>query len=148
MRELSFGRVISAALIGAALAFAVVIGVFAHHALAATRAQDVPTSPAVAAAFADAGPEWIRHMDLPVRRLALRSAEEYGSGNYLFVFDVYSWFGIGSGYMTRGTAGGGGLLSDGGFAGIAQTASDSGLQDTRSAWVQAHGPGRVVAPAP
>jgi hypothetical protein len=81
VRELTFGRVISAFLTGAALA--VVLGLFAYHALAATRAQDVPTSPAVAAAFADAGPEWIRHMDLPVRRLALKSAEEDGTGNYL-----------------------------------------------------------------
>jgi hypothetical protein len=90
-------------------------------------------------------------VDLPVHRLALSSAEEYGSGNYLFVFDVYSWYGIGSGYVTHGEGtgcGGGGLIRDGGLAGIGENASDQGLEETRAGCARAHGPGRIVAPLP
>jgi hypothetical protein len=148
VRELTFGRVISAALVGASLVCAILLGVFAYHVVAAQRAHDVPTSPTMAAVFAEALRGWIARVDLPVRRLALSSAEEYGSGNYIFVFEVYSWFGIGSGYVTYGDAGGGGVLRDGGFAGIGEHASESGLQQTRAAWMRTYGPGRLVAPAP
>jgi hypothetical protein len=136
----------------AALLVCAVVGVLVYHAVAADRAQDVPASPAVVGAFEEAGRSWQSHMDLPVRRLALLSAEEYGSGVYLFVFDVYHWFGIGSGYMTYGPegrgCGGGGLTRNGGFAGIGDVASpDDVLSETRLQCTQAYGPGRVAAPA-
>jgi hypothetical protein len=144
-------RFIGAAALIAALGCAVVVGVLGYHAVAASRASDAPTTAAVRAAFADAGRGWRSQVDLPVHRLALSSAEEYGSGNYLFVFDVYSWYGIGSGYMTHGEGtgcGGGGLIRDGGLAGIGENASDQGLEETRASCARAHGPGRVLAPAP
>lgn len=128
-------------------------GVLGYHAVAASRASDAPTTAAVSAAFAEAGRGWRRHIDLPVHRLALTSADEYGSGIYLFVFDVYGWYGIRSGYVTHGSegtacAGGGGLLRHGGFAGIGENAADSALQDARAQCTRADGPGRLVAPAP
>jgi hypothetical protein len=142
-------------LVGALVACAAVVGILGYHAVAARRASDAPTSAAVRTAFAEAASGWRRHMDLPIHRLALSSAEEYGSGNYLFVFDVYSWYGIGSGYVTHGEGtgcgGGGGLIRDGGFAGIGENApsdSDSLLAEARAQCTQAHGPGRLVAPAP
>jgi hypothetical protein len=137
------------------VACAAVVGVFAYHAAAADRASDAPTSAAVRAAFAEAGRSWRSHIDLPVHRLALTSAEQYGSGNYLFVFDAYFWFGIGSGYVTHGggtgCGGSGGLIRDGGVAGIGEHAapdSDSMLAEARAQCARAHGPGRLVAPAP
>jgi hypothetical protein len=144
-------RIAGTALVGAVVASAFVVGILAYHAAAASRASDAATTAVARAAFAEAAGSWRRHIDLPVHRLALTSAEEYGSGNYLFAFDVYGWFGIGSGYVTygEGTAcGGGGLIRDGGFAGIGENASDSGLQETRAQCARAHGPGRLVAPAP
>jgi hypothetical protein len=144
------GRIVIATLAGASILGAVVLGVFVYHAVAASRAQDAGTSPAVKAAFEEAARGWRSHMDRPDHRLALTSAEEYGSGNYLFVFDVYNWFGIGSGYATYGpetrTCGGGGILRHGGFAGIGAIASDDGLRDTRATCARDYGPGRVVAP--
>jgi hypothetical protein len=146
-REITIGRLIIASAVGASLTCAVVLGVFAYHAVLATRADDPRMSEAVKTAFVKSSSDWIVHVDLPVRRVVLSSAEEFGSGNYLFVFDVYSWFGIGSGYATYGTAAGGGVLRDGGFAGIGEHASDSEFRVTRAAWSQAYGPGRLVAPA-
>lgn len=150
------GRIIWAALLVAVVGCAGAVGVLGYHAVAANRASDAPTTAAVRAAFAEAGRGWRSHIDLPVHRLALSSAEKYGSGNYLFVFDVYSWYGIGSGYVTHGPegtacAGSGGLLSDGGFAGIGENAASDGdtlLAEARAQCARAHGPGRVVAPAP
>jgi hypothetical protein len=141
---------IIATLAGASILGAVVLGVYAYHAVAASRAQDAATSPAVTAAFEEAARGWRSHMDVPDHRLVLTSAEEYGSGNYLFVFDVYNWFGIGSGYVTYGpeirTCGGGGILRHGGFAGIGEIASDDGLRETRATCARDYGTGRVVAP--
>ena len=140
-------RIIRTVLVGALVPCVVVLGILAYHAAAASRATDARTTETVRAAFVQAASGWRRHIDLPVQRLALSSAEEYGSGNYIFVFDVYSWYGIGSGYVTHGDAGGG-LIRDGGFAGIGEQGSDSGLQETRAAWTRTYGPGRLVAPIP
>lgn len=140
-------RVITAALAFGAVVSAIVLGVFAYYAVAAARAHDVPTSAAVNAAFAEAGRGWVRHTDIPVHRLALSSAEEFGSGSYLFVFDVYTWLGIGSGYVAQG-CGGGGIVRYGGFAGIGDIASETALEDARAQCIRAYGPGRPVAPAP
>jgi hypothetical protein len=144
------GRIILTALAGGAILCAVLLSVFAFHAIAASRAQDAPATPALAAAFEEAGRGWRSHMDLPVHRLVLASAEEYGTGNYVFMFDVYHWFGIGSGYVTYGpetrTCGGGGMLRNGGFAGIGEVASDDGLRESRAACADDYGPGRIVAP--
>lgn len=85
-------------------------------------------------------------MDIPVHRLALSSAEEYGSGNYLFVFDVYAWLGIGSGYVAP-SCGGGGIVRYGGLAGIGDNYAPTGLEDARAQCSRAHGAGRLVAPA-
>jgi hypothetical protein len=151
VNKFTVGWMLGVALLVALVACAAVVGVLGYHAVAAGRASDSPTSAAVRAAFAEAAPGWRSHIDLPVHRLALTSAEEFGSGNYLFVFDVYSWFGIGSGYVTHGVGiacGGGGLVRDGGFAGIGENASDSGLRDTRAQCTRAYGPGRPVGPAP
>jgi hypothetical protein len=146
---------IGAAFLVAALGSASAVGVLGYNAFAASRASDAPTSAAVRAAFAEAGRSWRSHIDLPVHRLALTSAEEYGSGNYLFVFDAYFWYGIGSGYVTdgggTGCGGSGGLMRDGGVAGIGEHAasdSDSMLAEARAQCARAHGPGRIVAPAP
>jgi hypothetical protein len=149
--------VIRAALVGALLvsAFVVVtvVGVFAYHSDAATRAQDAPADAAVTSAFEEAERQWRRNVDWPpVHRLVLTSAEEYGTGIYLFVFNIYSWFGIGSGYVTHGpemrtACGGGGMVRDGGFAGIAERRSDTGLLETRAGCTRTYGSGRVVAPA-
>ena len=142
-------RSILAALIAASLFCAVVFGVMAYHAIAASRAQDAPAPAAVRAAFDDAARSWRSHIDLPVHRVVLAYAEEYGSGTYVFVFDVYTWFGIGSGYVTWGpetrTCGGGGLIRDGGFAGFGGIASDDGLRETRVTCTQRYGPGRLVS---
>ena len=151
---LTLGRFVGAALLVALVGCAVVVGVLGYHAVAANRASDAPTTAAVLSAFADAGRGWRSHIDLPVHRLALTSAEEYGSGNYLFVFDAYFWYGIGSGYVTHGEGtgcGGGGLMRDGGLAGIGEHAAsdfDSVLAETRAQCARAYGPGRLVAPAP
>jgi hypothetical protein len=147
-------RIIRAAVVAVLLALAtvvvLVVGVFAYHSDAAGRAQDAPADPAVTAAFKDAERTWRRHIDLPVHRLVLTSAEEYGAGNYVFVFDFYTWFGIGSGWATHGsetrTCGGGGMMSDGGFAGFGEVGSEGGLRDTRATCARDYGPGRVVAP--
>lgn len=146
---------IGAAFLVAAIGCAAVIGVLVYHAIAANRASDAPATAAVRAAFAEGARSWRSNMDLPIHRLTLSSAEEYGSSNYLFVFDVYSWYGIGSGYVAHGTDGsacsGGGLMRDGGFAGIGENAasdSDSRLAEARAQCTRAHGPGRLVAPAP
>jgi hypothetical protein len=137
---------------------AVVVGVFAYHSDAANRAQDAPAEAAVTAAFEEAERSWRMNIDWPpVHRLVLTSAEEYGTGIYLFVFDIYYWFGIGSGYMTfgpespgtqtRATAcSDGGVVRDGGFAGVAERASDGGLLETRAGCKRVYGAGRVVAP--
>ena len=142
------GRILVVALVAASFVCAVVLGVIAYHAIAASRAQDAPAPPAVHVAFEDAGRSWRSHIDLPVHRVVLASAEEYGNGTYLFVFDVYTWFGVGSGYVTAGpetrTCGGGGLTRDGGFAGFGGIASDDGLKETRANCTQAYGPGRVI----
>lgn len=160
-RLLLVHRMIRAVLVGAALVCAVVVvvvvGVLAYHSAAAGRAQDAPAEAAVTAAFEEAETRWRSHIDWPVHRLVLTSAEEYGTGIYLFVFDVYSWFGIGSGYVThcpepdgadvRVTAcSGGGIVRDGGFAGIGERVSAEGLLETRAEWTRAYGSGRVVAP--
>ena len=142
---------IRAALVIAALAGAVGIGILVYHAGAADRARDVPADPTVFAAFEEAGRRWRSHMDMPVRRLVLTSAEQYAGENYLFVFDAYAWFGIGSGFMTSGPektrcSGSGGLIRDGGFAGIGEFVEPSNLTDQRSECTAAYGPGRVVAP--
>ncbi len=150
--QITVGRIIWAALFVASVGFAGVIGVLGYHAAAASRASDATTTAAVRAAFAEAAGSWRSHIDLPVHRLALTSAEEYGSGNYLFVFDAYFWYGIGSGYVSHGEGtgcgGGGGLIRDGGLAGIGENASDMGLQETRAQCARAYGPGRLVASAP
>jgi hypothetical protein len=149
-REFTFWRVIGAALVLAAVMCVIVLGALAYYAVAANRGQDVPASPAVNAAFAEARRSWVRHMDIPVHRLALSSAEEYGSGNYLFVFDVYTWVGIGSGYMTHASeergCGGGGIVRYSEFAGIGIHSSDTRIQDARAQCIRAYGPGRLVAP--
>jgi hypothetical protein len=153
--QIAAERIIWAGLLAALLGFAGVVGVLGYHAAAASRASDAPASVAARAAFAEAGRSWRSHIDLPVHRLALTSAEEYGTGNYLFVFDAYFWFGIGSGYVTHGEGtacgGSGGLMRDGGVAGIGEHAAsdaDSMLAETRAQCAHAHGPGRLVAPAP
>ena len=144
---------VRAALGVAAAALVIVAAVFAYHAVAAERARSVAAGPHVTAAFADASRRWLSHIDLPVRRLVLTSAEEYGSGNYLFVFDVYAWFGIGRGFATHGTEGGacsgsGGLMSDGGIAGIGATSSDHDeLASIRDGCARAYGPARLVTPS-
>lgn len=146
MRELTFVRVIGAAFVLAAVMCVIVFGALGYYAVAANRAQDVPASPAVNVAFAEAGNSWVSHMDIPVHRLALSSAEEYGSGNYLFVFDVYAWLGIGSGYAAP-SCGGGGIVRYGGFAGIGDNSVPTALADARAQCIRAHGEGRLVAPA-
>jgi hypothetical protein len=144
------GRFILVALIAASLLCAVVFGVIAYHAFAASRAQDPPAPAAVRAAFEDAARVWRSHIDAPVHRLVIASAEEYGSGTYLFVFDVYTWFGVGSGYATANQesrpCGGGGWIRNGGFAGFGGIASDDGLRETRAACTHGYGPGRVIVP--
>jgi hypothetical protein len=147
-------RVIGATFLVALVGCAAVVGVLGYHAVAANRASDAPTTEAVRSAFADAARSWRSHIDLPVHRLALSSAEEYGSGTYIFVFDAYFWYGIGSGYATHGGGtgcGGGGLMRDGGFAGLGENAAsdfDSIFAETRAQCARSHGPGRLVAPAP
>jgi len=147
VRELTVGRVIGAALVLAVVMGGIVLGVFAYYAVAANRAKDVPASPEVNAAFAEARRSWISHMDIPVHRLALSSAEEYGSGNYVFVFDVYAWFGVGVGYAAP-SCGGGGILRYGGFAGIGDNSDPTYLEEARAQCTRAHGAVRVLAPAP
>jgi hypothetical protein len=141
-------RSIVAALIAASLFCAVVFGVMAYHAIAASRAQDAPAPPAVRVAFEDAARGWRSHIDQPIHRVVLASAEEYGSETYLFVFDVYTWFGVGSGYVTAAPetrrCGDGGWIRDGGFAGFGGIASDDGLKETRANCTQVYGPGRVI----
>jgi hypothetical protein len=146
--------VIRAALVGGSLLLAVVVGIFAYHSDAANRAQDAPADIAVTTAFDEEERRWRRNIDwLPVHRLVLTSAEEYGTGKYLFVFDVYTWFGIGSGFATHcpepqpsecPTLGG--IVRNGGFAGVGARASDSDLTETRAGWTRTYGSGRVVAP--
>jgi len=153
--------VIRTALVGGLLLFAVlvavVVGVFAYHSAAAGRALDAPADAAVATAFEAEERRWRRNIDWPpVHRLVLTSAEEYGTGKYLFVFDVYTWFGIGSGFAThcpepqatevRTCPTLGGIVRDGGFSGMGARASDSDLLETRAGWTRAYGSGRVVAP--
>jgi hypothetical protein len=142
------GRFLQLALVAASFVCAVVFGVIGYHAIAASRAQDPPAPAGVRAAFEDAARGWRSHIDLPVHRLVLASAEDYGNGTYLFVFDVYTWFGVGSGYATSGaetgTCDGGGLIRDGGFAGFGGIASDDGLRETRATCTRGHGPGRVI----
>jgi hypothetical protein len=150
------GRIIVAVLVTAfavcALSLAVLVAVFAYHSDAAGRAQNVPADATVTAAFEEAARAWRHNIDWPLtHRLVLRSAEHYGDGTYIFVFDSYNWFSIGSGYVAYGpvmrTCGGGGFLRDGGFAGIGEVASDDGLRETRAACARDYGPGRVVAPS-
>ena len=142
------GRSLRVALTTASIVCTVVLGVIAYHAIAASRAQDAPTSTAVRAAFDDAARSWQSHVDRPVHRVVLVSAEEYGSGTYVFIFDAYTWFGIGSGYVTSGpatpTCGGGGWIRDGGFLGFGGTASNDGLRETRVTCTQRFGPGRFL----
>ena len=148
-------------LVGGLLLFgvvvAVVVGVFAYHSAAAGRAQDAPADAAVTTAFDEEQRRWRRNIDWPpVHRLVLTSAEEYGTGKYLFVFDVYTWFGIGSGYAThcpepqpgevRTCSTLGGLVRDGGFAGMGVRPIDSDLPERRAGWTRAYGSARVVAP--
>jgi hypothetical protein len=154
--------VIRTALVGGSLLLAVVVavvvGVFAYHSDAANRAQGAPAEATVNAAFEEAERSWRRNIDWPpVHRLVLTSAEEYGTGIYLFVFDMYYWFGIGSGYMTFGSesqgtqtrataCSDGGIVRDGGLAGVAERGSDRGLLEARAGCTRAYGAGRVVAP--
>ena len=142
------GRSLQVALVAASLVCTVVFGVIAYHAVAASRAQEAPAPAAVRAAFDDAARTWRSHADLPVHRVVLVSAEEYGSGTYLFVFDVYTWFGIGSGYATSGpetrTCGDAGWIRNGGFVGLGEIASSDGLRETRVSCAQRFGPGRVL----
>lgn len=144
-REFTFWRVIGAALVLAAVMCVIVLGALGYYAVAASRAQDLPAGAAVNAAFAEARRSWVRHMDIPVHRLALSSAEEYGSGNYLFVFDVYAWLGIGSGYAAP-SCGGGGIVRYGGLTGIGDNSAPTGLEEARAQCIRAHGAGRLVAP--
>lgn len=150
VRQLTVGRIILVALVGAAVLCAVVLGVFAYHAIAASRAQDAPAPAAVTAAFEEAARGWVSTVGLPVHRVVLSSAEEYGSGIYVFVFDVYTWIGIGSGYVTYGpetrACGGGGVIRNGGLAGIGGIVSEDGLRETRGTCTRVYGPGRVIAP--
>ena len=132
---------------------AVVVGVFAYHSAAASRAKEAPADTAVATAFEEAGRRWRRNVGWPpLHRLVLTSAEEYGTGTYLFVFDVYNWFGIGSAFVTHGpepratSCTGGGMVRDGGFAGIGERVSDAGLLEMRTGCTRTYGSGRVVAP--
>jgi hypothetical protein len=146
-------RVILASLVGASVLCAVGLGTVAYHAVAAGRAQDAAAPAIVRAAFDEAAGRWRSQFDIPVHRVVLSSAEEYGSGNYVFVFDVYTWFGIGSGYATAGPGtgpcgGGGGVIRDGGIAGIGGIATDEGLRETRASCARAYGPGHGVAPTP
>lgn len=66
---------------------------------------------------------------------------EYGEGNYIFVFDVYRWFGVGRGFATvrAGSPGSGGTLPRGGSA-----LSDPELQYIRARWSEQHGAGQVL----
>lgn len=146
-------RVAASALVIAMLVAAVAVGVLVYHAAQASRARDADATPAVTAAFREATRAWLSQIDLPVHRVALVSAEEYGSGNYIFIFDVYGWFGIGSGYATYRSDTtdhqAGGLLRDGGVAGFAEHASESGLESTRAAWLRIYGePRRVTLTSP
>lgn len=144
--RVTLGRVVTVVLGVALIVCVVVLGVVAYHGVLADRAHDAPVSADVRAAFAEASRDWIRHVDVPVRRVVLTSAEEYGSGNFIFVFDAYTWFGVGSGFVTSGgvesSLTGGGLLRDGGFAGLSQHEAPEGLEETRAVWRDAYGPGR------
>jgi hypothetical protein len=143
------GRSLQVALVAASIVSTVVFGVIAYHAIAASRAQDAPTSAAVRAAFDDASRTWQSHVDVPVHRVVLVSAEEYGSGTYVFIFDVYTWFGIGSGYVTSSpetrTCGDAGWIRNGGFVGLGEVASSDGLRETRVSCTQRFGPGRFLS---
>ena len=143
------GRSLQVAVVAASIASTVVFGVIAYHAIAASRAQEAPTSAAVRAAFDDAARTWQSHVDVPVHRVVLVSAEEYGSGTYVFIFDVYTWFGIGSGYVTSGpetrTCGDAGWIRNGGFVGLGEVASSDGLRETRVSCTQRFGPGRFLS---
>jgi hypothetical protein len=143
------GRSLQVALVAASIVSTVVFGVIAYHAIAASRAPEAPTSAAVRAAFDDAARTWQSHVDVPVHRVVLVSAEEYGSGTYVFIFDVYTWFGIGSGYVTSGpetrTCGDAGWIRNGGFVGLGEVASSDGLRETRVSCTQRFGPGRFLS---
>jgi hypothetical protein len=138
----------------------IVVGVIAYHSAAAGRAEGAPADAVVTAAFETAARTWRRHIDWPpVHRLVLTSAEEYGTGNYVFVFDAYNWFGISTGYATAcsersdiearvNSCGGGGVLRHGGFAGFGgHVTPNPGLTEARAGLARRYGPGRVVAPS-
>ena len=146
----SLGSVIFAIVVVGIVLATLGAGVVAYHAVRAARAEDPTVNADLDAAFADVSRSWVSHMDLPVRRVVLVSVEEYGSGNLIFVFEAYTWTGVGAGFATwRGaeaTAGGGGLIRDGGFAGLWEHTAPELLEEVRAAWRAAYGPGRELVP--
>lgn len=97
MRRLTIMLVLLAAVAGVGLAVGASIA--SYHVVAARSAEEPLLDAEAQAAAEKAKAEWLRQIDSPfVVRLVITSVEEYGTGNYIFVFDVYRWFGVGRGY--------------------------------------------------